>query len=73
MGTAIACGIPETIAAEAFNGHIGGSSYSVRIGHPGGILEVSAEIHTEGASVIVDQAKLGRTARLIMDGTCYIR
>jgi 2-methylaconitate cis-trans-isomerase PrpF len=73
VGTAIACGIPETIAAEAFNGDIGGSSYSVRIGHPGGILEVSAEIHTEGASVIVDQAKLGRTARLIMDGTCYIR
>lgn len=72
-GTATACGIPGTITAEAFTGEVRDGSYTVRIGHPGGVLEVAAETHLAHGDVTVARAELGRTARLIMDGTCYIR
>jgi 2-methylaconitate cis-trans-isomerase PrpF len=45
----------------------------VRIGHPGGIMEVESEIETVGSSFLVKRAAIGRTARRIMDGYVYIR
>jgi len=72
-GTAVACGIKGTIAAEAYRGGCTGGAYRVRIGHPGGCLEVASEISTENGKISVMRAELGRTARLIMKGTCFIR
>lgn len=73
-GTAVATGIEGTIAHEAArNVGQGKGHYSLRIGHPGGVLEVAAEIATVNHRTEVRQAIIGRTARLIMDGTAYIR
>lgn len=80
-GTAVACGLPGTIAAEAFAGRAafgdaatgGERRYRARIGHPGGVLDVQAAISLSANDVQVHRAELGRTARLIMEGTCYIR
>ncbi len=73
-GTAVACGIKGTLANEVFADEItDGKPYSVRLGHPGGVLEVIAEISQKEDSISVTKAQLGRTARLIMEGTCYIR
>ena len=72
-GTAVACGIPGTLAAEAAGRGASDGPYTVRIGHPGGVLEVAAEITGTGPEIQVSRADLGRTARLIMDGVSYIR
>ncbi len=73
-GTGIACGIEGTVAQEAYAGrNEGDKPYSVKIGHPGGVLEVVAETSENDGVISVKKAQLGRTARLIMDGTCYIR
>lgn len=73
-GTAVACGIKGTLAEEAYKGGQNkGGAYSVRIGHPGGVLEVVAETSFQNEKISVLRAQLGRTARLIMEGKCYIR
>lgn len=73
-GTAVACGIKGTLAEEAYKGdHNKSGAYSVRIGHPGGVLEVVAETSTKDGKFSVLRAQLGRTARLIMKGRSYIK
>lgn len=73
-GTAVAAGIPGTLAQEAATGLESGQGlYSVRVGHPGGVLQVDADIAKEAGDVQVRQALVGRTARLLMDGIAYIR
>jgi 2-methylaconitate cis-trans-isomerase PrpF len=73
-GTAVACGIEGTLAQEAFRGSKNGEGpYGVRIGHPGGVLEVIAETSCMDGKISIQRAQLGRTARLIMAGKCYTR
>lgn len=72
-GTAVAVGIPGTLAQEAASLEPEQGRYSVRVGHPGGVLQVDADIAKDGGDVRVRQALVGRTARLLMDGTAYIR
>ena len=72
-GTAVACGIKGTLAEEAYQGVNDSGSYKVRLGHPGGVLEVVAETSLLNGKISVQRAQLGRTARLIMDGKCYFR
>jgi 2-methylaconitate cis-trans-isomerase PrpF len=49
----------------------------LRIGHPGGVIDVGAVVELTGAGVVYREAVLGRTARRLMDGrvlvpaTCY--
>ena len=75
IGTAVACGIEGTIAHEAYRGKTGrGESYSVRIGHPGGHLEVRAKLSPLGNEPPrLESAVIGRTARVIMDGRAYLK
>lgn len=56
-------------------GNLGQSAgpYDLRVGHPGGVLEVAAEVHAGEEGIMVSKALIGRTARLLMDGTTYIR
>ena len=73
-GTAVACGIKGTLAEEVYRGRKNlDGSYRVRLGHPGGVLEVDAETSLLDGAIVVRRAQLGRTARLIMAGKCYIR
>jgi 2-methylaconitate cis-trans-isomerase PrpF len=40
----------------------------VRIGHPGGIIEVGAKVKESGDGFVYQEAVLGRTARRLMEG-----
>jgi 2-methylaconitate cis-trans-isomerase PrpF len=75
IGTAVACGIAGTIANERYRGTTKrGESYSVRIGHPGGHLEVRAKLDPAGNKPpMLESAIIGRTARVIMDGRVYLK
>jgi 2-methylaconitate cis-trans-isomerase PrpF len=75
IGTSVACGIEGTIAQEAYRGKaMRGKSYSVRIGHPGGHLEVRAKLDAiSNQPPMLESAILGRTARVIMDGRAYLK
>jgi 2-methylaconitate cis-trans-isomerase PrpF len=75
IGTAVACGIEGTIAQEAYRGSAErGKFYSVRIGHPGGHLEVRAKLDAlSNKPPMLESAVLGRTARVIMDGSAYLK
>jgi 2-methylaconitate cis-trans-isomerase PrpF len=75
IGTSVACGIEGTIAHEAYRGTAArGKSYSVRIGHPGGHLEVRAKLDAlSNQPPMLESAIIGRTARVIMDGCAYLK
>ena len=75
IGTSVACGIEGTIAHEAYRGSAPrGKSYSVRIGHPGGHLEVRAKLDPiSNQPPTLESAIIGRTARIIMDGCAYLK
>ncbi len=73
IGTAVACGIEGSIAAEAFAGQLQrGQDYAVRIGHPSGHLQVDARLAI-GDKPILQKAIIGRTARVLMDGRAYLK
>ena len=40
----------------------------VRLGHPGGVIEVGVEVKGQGVDCIYAKAILGRTARRLMEG-----
>ncbi|MGO4917322.1 PrpF domain-containing protein [Pseudogemmobacter sp. W21_MBD1_M6] len=72
VGTAVAAGIPGTVAhAATRSGAVADAAFTLRIGHPGGTLSVDAAVN--GNSRSVSYARLGRTARLLMDGRAYYR
>ncbi len=75
IGTSVACGIAGTIAHEAYRGASErGKTYSVRIGHPGGHLEVRTRLDPiSNKPPALESAIIGRTARVIMDGSAYLK
>jgi 2-methylaconitate cis-trans-isomerase PrpF len=75
IGTSVACGIEGTIANAAYRGKSErGKDYSVRIGHPGGHLEVRARLDPiSNKPPMLESAVIGRTARVIMDGSAYLK
>jgi 2-methylaconitate cis-trans-isomerase PrpF len=46
---------------------------SLRIGHPSGVIDADKAWHREAGDVRIDRIAIGRTARTIMDGTCYVK
>ncbi len=44
----------------------------IRLGHPGGIIPVGAEVEKRGSRYEYKEAVLGRTARRLMDGYVYV-
>jgi len=75
IGTSVACGIVGTIAQQAYRGKSErGQTYDVRIGHSGGHLHVRACLDTvSNKPPLLISAVVGRTARVIMDGTAYLK
>ncbi|MDR0435139.1 MAG: 3-methylitaconate isomerase [Gracilibacteraceae bacterium] len=69
--TAIASLTPGTIAHE-FNRRNTGKIQTVRLGHPGGVIEVEAGLTEENGGYKVTRAAIGRTARQIMTGQVFV-
>lgn len=66
-----AVAIPGTVVHAALEGKIINTA-SVKLGHPGGILEVGAKIVKEGSSWRYESASVTRTARRLMDGNVFV-
>ena len=73
IGTGVGCVLKGTIPAEAVRGGHppAGFTRKIRVGHPSGTLEVEAGVSEDGREVI--KAVVGRTARVLMEGTAFIR
>lgn len=67
---AVGARIPGTVAYEVARPAAGPT---VRIGHPSGGMEVEAEVLADGEDLSVLRAGYLRTARLLLDGTAYLR
>lgn len=59
--------IPGTVANDALRESAKGKEM-IRLGHPGGVIEVGAVIETRGNTLHYKEALLGRTARRLMEG-----
>lgn len=72
--TGAAMCIPGSIAWEKMNPAARGRE-TLRIGHPAGVLEVKAKAEPDDgeSGVKMESIKVFRTARMIMDGTVYIK
>jgi 2-methylaconitate cis-trans-isomerase PrpF len=66
--TSVATAIPGTVAAEA----AGGPQSVCRLGHPTGVLELSAAVVSENGVWKVESVSGYRTARRLMEGTVLV-
>jgi len=76
VGTTVACGVPGTIpfVASANGPRQPGRPYKVRLGHPGGLMEVDAEMAVDEAERLsVRSVIVGRTGRVLMEGKAFIK
>ena len=69
--TAVAAQIPGTLVHEVVTERAR-TSGMLRLGHPSGVMELSASIHQKGESWYVEKASAARTARRLMEGDIYI-
>ena len=67
ISTAGAAMIPETVAHSLVS-EPARQNDLLRIGHPGGTIDVGAAIDIDGDSCVYRQAVIGRTARRLMEG-----
>jgi 2-methylaconitate cis-trans-isomerase PrpF len=68
--TASAAKLPGTVVFDICRKREGDT---LRIGHPGGVIEVEAEAGKDGdGNDVIKKVTYGRTARRIMDGTVYV-
>jgi hypothetical protein len=71
VATAGAAMIPGTIVNDLLSENARGRDL-LRIGHPGGVIEVGAVIEIRGAEPCYREAVLGRTARRLMEGNVLV-
>jgi len=69
--TTVAAQIPGTLVHEAVSDRARASG-GLRLGHPSGVMDLSASIHKEGERWYVEKASAARTARRLMEGDIYI-
>lgn len=70
--TGVAAKLEGTIANEIAKKYMKEGN-KVRIGHPSGIIETETELEANRSGVNVKRATVYRTARIIMEGTVYIK
>lgn len=70
--TAVAAKIPGTIPNRLMI-PLHEKNETVRIGHPGGVFPVEVCLEKRESNFLVKKAVVGRTARRIMEGYCYIK
>jgi hypothetical protein len=71
VATAGAAMIPGTIVSDLLSENARGRDL-LRIGHPGGVIEVGAVIETRGGKIYYEEAVLGRTSRRLMEGSVLV-
>ncbi|MFL5656589.1 MAG: 2-methylaconitate cis-trans isomerase PrpF family protein [Ktedonobacteraceae bacterium] len=69
--TTVAARIPGTLVYDVVSDRAR-ESLSLRLGHPSGVMDLSASIHKEGERWYVEKASAARTARRLMEGDIYI-
>jgi methylitaconate Delta-isomerase len=69
--TIVAAQIPGTLVHDAVSDRARESG-SLRLGHPSGVMDLSANIYPEGETWYVEKASAARTARRLMEGEIYI-
>jgi 2-methylaconitate cis-trans-isomerase PrpF len=67
ISTAGAAMVPGTVVSELLGEAFRGGDL-LRIGHPGGIIDVGATLEMDGEACFYKQAVIGRTARRLMEG-----
>lgn len=72
LATATAAMIPGTVV-NVLSAHGITDRKIVRIGHPGGVMEVESSVEKRGSEFVVTRLAVARTARRIMEGYVYIR
>lgn len=70
--TTVAAMIEGTIVSEVCSDEAKKTG-KVRFGHPRGIIEVLVQVDKDENGFTVKKANIGRTARRLADGICYIR
>lgn len=74
IATGVGSAIEGTITAETATGvDPAAGPYTLNIGHPSGVLEFRGRVRREGGGWIVDEAAIGRTGRVLMDGVALLR
>lgn len=68
----VASQIPGTLVYEAAREDCHGRG-TVRLGHPAGVIEVEAAVSEKNGEFTVERAAICRTARMIMQGTAFVR
>lgn len=68
--TGAAAAIPGTIVNEVMRKDK--EDDVVRIGHPGGVIEIEVQVKPEKSGIVLTRAAVGRTARRIMEGYVYV-
>jgi hypothetical protein len=71
VATAGAAMIPGTVVGELVREEARGKDL-LRIGHPGGVIDVGAVIESRAGEFIYREAVLGRTARRLMEGNVLV-
>ena len=69
--TTVAAQIPGTLVNEVVTEQAR-TSGMLRLGHPSGVMDLSASVPQEGESWYVEKASAARTARRLMEGDIYI-
>lgn len=69
--TGAAARIEGTVVNEVMSAKNGELGVIVRIGHPAGVIALNVEAKKEDGSWQLTRAEVNRTARRIMEGTCY--
>ncbi|GAB1476331.1 PrpF domain-containing protein [Bacillota bacterium] len=68
----VAARIPGSIVWETLTAR-GKTSRKIVIGHPSGEIPVASEVSSADGNYTIEEASITRTARIIMDGSVYIR
>jgi len=71
VATAGAAMIPGTVVSELLAEEDRGKDL-LRIGHPGGVIDVGAVVEPRAGAFIYSEAVLGRTARRLMEGNVLV-
>ena len=69
--TTVAAQIPGTLVYDVVSEQARASG-GLRLGHPSGVMDLSARTHKEGERWYVEKASAARTARRLMEGPVYI-
>jgi 2-methylaconitate cis-trans-isomerase PrpF len=69
--TTVAAQIPGTLVYDIVSEQARATG-GLRLGHPSGVMDLSARTHKEGERWYVEKASAARTARRLMEGPVYI-